>query len=129
MRILSDAFVSAYAGRMLNVHPSLLPAYRGLHTHRRVLEAGDSWHGCSVHFVTSVLDGGPVVVQTRMPVRPGDDEERLSARVQACEHIILPRAVGWFATGRLCMRDDRAWLDGDPLGAPVIYDEDMREMQ
>ena len=101
MRILSTAFVERFQGRMLNIHPSLLPKYKGLHTHRRALEAGDAWHGASVHFVTPELDGGPVVMQARVPVRPEDDESQLSARVQTCEHIIYPRVLQWIASGRL----------------------------
>lgn len=122
MRILSAPFVGRYLGRMLNIHPSLLPAYRGLHTHRRVLEAGDAWHGASVHFVTPELDGGPVVLQSRVPVRPGDTESTLSARVQASEYIIYPRVLGWFAQGRLTWQDDAAWLDGKPLVKPLVED-------
>ncbi|HEY7752587.1 MAG TPA: phosphoribosylglycinamide formyltransferase [Steroidobacteraceae bacterium] len=120
MRILDGGFVRAWAGRLLNIHPSLLPSHRGLHTHRRVLEAGERWHGCTVHFVTEELDAGPAVIQGRLAVRPGDDEESLSARVQRLEHIIYPRAVGWFAAGRLAWRDGAAWLDGRPLPEPVI---------
>src|SRR5262249_21761719 len=97
MRILSPRFVERYAGRMLNIHPSLLPHHTGLHTHRRVLEAGEAHHGASVHFVTAELDGGPVVLQARVPVKPGDTEETVSARVQKTEHILYPRVVGWIA--------------------------------
>jgi phosphoribosylglycinamide formyltransferase-1 len=122
MRILSQQFVAARAGRILNIHPSLLPNYRGLHTHRRVLEAGDRVHGASVHFVTAELDGGPVILQSRVAVRPGDTEEALSARVQATEHIIYPRVIGWLADGRLDWREERPWLDGRPLAAPVVED-------
>ncbi|MDE2052240.1 MAG: phosphoribosylglycinamide formyltransferase [Gammaproteobacteria bacterium] len=122
MRILSQQFVEARAGRILNIHPSLLPNYRGLHTHRRVLEAGDRVHGASVHFVTAELDGGPVILQSRVAVRPGDSEDVLSARVQATEHIIYPRVIGWLADGRLAWRDSRPWLDGRPLEAPVVED-------
>ena len=120
MRILSPGFVASRAGRMLNIHPSLLPKYAGLHTHRRVLEAGDREHGASVHFVTAQLDGGPVVLQSRVAVCPGDTEERLSARVQATEHIIYPRVIGWLADGRLAWRQDGPWLDGRPLNEPVV---------
>jgi phosphoribosylglycinamide formyltransferase-1 len=120
MRVLSARFVERYAGRMLNIHPSLLPRYRGLHTHRRVLEAGDREHGASVHFVTAELDGGPIALQSRVPVAAADTEASLSARVQATEHIIYPRVIGWIADGRLVARGDRAWLDGKPLEAPVV---------
>ena len=122
MRILSQQFVEARAGRVLNIHPSLLPKYRGLHTHRRVLDAGDRVHGASVHFVTAELDGGPVILQSRVAVRPDDAEDTLSARVQATEHIIYPRVIGWLADGRLAWRDGRPWLDGRPLQAPVVED-------
>jgi phosphoribosylglycinamide formyltransferase-1 len=122
MRILGPEFVDRFAGRMLNIHPSLLPRHRGLHTHRRALEAGDREHGASVHFVTRELDGGPAVLQARVPVRDGDDEASLAARVLEQEHRIFPRAVGWFARGRLAWREGRAWLDGSPLEGPVIVD-------
>ena len=122
MRILSQPFVQAHAGRILNIHPSLLPKYTGLHTHRRVLEAGDPVHGASVHFVTAELDGGPLILQSRVTVRPGDTEDTLSARVQATEYIIYPRVVGWLADGRLVWRDHQPWLDGKPLAAPVVED-------
>jgi len=125
MRILTPGFVAHYAGRMLNIHPSLLPRHRGLHTHRRVLEAGDRWHGASVHFVTAELDGGPVVLQVRVPVAPDDDEARLAARVLSQEHRIYPLAIGWFASGRLALRDDVAWLDGRRLDTPVSIDADQ----
>jgi phosphoribosylglycinamide formyltransferase-1 len=122
MRVLSAAFVARYAGRMLNIHPSLLPAYRGLHTHRRVLAAGERVHGASVHFVTAELDGGPVVLQSKLAVQPGDTAATLAARVLATEHIIYPRALGWFAQGRLAWHDNAAWLDGQRLEAPVVED-------
>jgi phosphoribosylglycinamide formyltransferase-1 len=122
MRILSGRFVDHYLGRMLNIHPSLLPAYRGLHTHARVLEAGDSEHGASVHFVTAELDGGPVVLQSKVAVEPGDTEATLSARVQATEHIIYPRVLGWCAQRRLAWREGAAWLDGRRLEAPIVED-------
>jgi phosphoribosylglycinamide formyltransferase 1 len=121
MRILSPEFVNRYAGRILNIHPSLLPKYPGLHTHRAVLAAGDPVHGATVHFVTAELDGGPPIIQAVVPVRPDDDEATLAARVQAEEHHIYPLAVGWYCEGRLLCREGRAWLDGVPLGAPVQY--------
>ena len=123
MRILDGGFVRQWQGRLLNIHPSLLPAHRGLHTHRRVLEKGEPQHGCTVHFVVEELDAGPAVIQGRLAVRPGDDEEALSARVQRLEHIIYPRAVGWIAAGRLAWRDGGAWLDGRAPG-PEIVEED-----
>jgi phosphoribosylglycinamide formyltransferase-1 len=122
MRILSQQFAEARAGRILNIHPSLLPKHRGLHTHRRVLEAGDRVHGASVHFVTAELDGGPLILQSRVAVRPDDTVDTLSARVQATEHTIYPQAIGWLADGRLAWRGDRPWLDGKPLAAPIVED-------
>lgn len=122
MRILGAPFVARYAGRMLNVHPSLLPNHKGLHTHQRVLDAGDGWHGCSIHYVTDDLDGGPVVAQGRLRVQPGEDEAALSARVQRIEHILYPRVVGWIAQERLAWHDGTPWFDGAPLAAPVMED-------
>ena len=116
MRILTPEFTDHYAGRMLNIHPSLLPKYQGLHTHERVLAAGETEHGVTVHFVTSELDGGPAIVQARVPVLPGDTPEDLARRVQREEHRIYPLAVGWFAQGRLNMDNGQALLDGEPLG-------------
>lgn len=120
MRVLADELVRDWRGRMLNIHPALLPLHRGLHTHRRALEAGDRMHGASVHFVTEELDGGPVVLQARVPVLPQDDEASLARRVQAREHEIYPQAVSWFADGRLEWRDGEAWLDGRRLLKPVV---------
>jgi phosphoribosylglycinamide formyltransferase-1 len=122
MRILGPAFVDRFAGRILNIHPSLLPRHRGLRTHRRVLEAGEREHGASVHFVTQELDGGPVVLQVKVPVRDDDDEDSLAARVLAQEHRIYPQAVAWFATGRLRFADGAAWLDGRRLDEPVVLE-------
>jgi phosphoribosylglycinamide formyltransferase-1 len=101
MRILGDAFVRRYEGRMLNIHPSLLPAFPGLHTHRRALEAGCKASGATVHFVTPQLDHGPIVVQSVVPVLPGDSADSLAARVLATEHRIYPQAVQWFVSGQL----------------------------
>lgn len=126
MRILGPAFVDRFEGRILNIHPSLLPRHRGLHTHRRVLETGEREHGASVHFVTRELDGGPVVLQARVPVRDDDDEAILAARVLATEHRIYPQAVAWFASGRLRLGDGAAWLDGRRLDGPVVV-ESIRE--
>jgi len=117
MRILSADFVRHYAGRLLNIHPSLLPKYKGLHTHRRALEAADAEHGCSVHFVTEELDGGPLVVQAVIPVQLGDTPQTLAQRVHAQEHQIYPLAVRWFAEGRLCLGEQGAVLDRQPLPA------------
>lgn len=122
MRILSAGFVERFTGRLLNIHPSLLPRHRGLHTHRRVLEAGEDRHGASVHFVTAELDGGPVVIQAVVPVLPNDDADTLAARVLAQEHRIYPRCIGWFAAGRLRQADGAAWLDNQRLDSPVMVD-------
>ena len=124
MRILGADFVDRYAGRLLNIHPSLLPKFRGLHTHRRVLEAREPVHGASVHFVTRELDGGPVVLQARVPVRDDDDEASLAARVLIEEHRIYPLCIGWFATGRLRLCDGVVVLDGRPLLTPVLQEGD-----
>lgn len=120
MRVLSPEFVERYAGRVINIHPALLPKYRGLNTHTRVLAAADREHGASVHFATAELDGGPVVLQSRIAVRPAENEHELARRVLATEHVILPRVLGWLADGRLLWRDGKGWLDGRPLDAPVI---------
>ncbi len=126
MRILTDEFVEHYAGRMLNIHPSLLPDYTGLHTHRRVLEDGRDEHGASVHFVTAELDGGPVVLQARVPVKPGDTPERLATRVLEKEHIIYPLVVRWFAEGRLKLRNGKVMLDGRTLEQPCQLEDGNR---
>ncbi|AKA37913.1 phosphoribosylglycinamide formyltransferase [Yersinia ruckeri] len=115
MRILSPAFVQHYAGRMLNIHPSLLPKYPGLHTHRQAIDNGDSEHGTSVHFVTEELDGGPVILQAKVPIFAEDSEDEVIQRVQVQEHSIYPLVVSWFSEGRLEMRDNAAWLDGNKL--------------
>ena len=117
MRILSADFVRHYQGRLLNIHPSLLPKYKGLHTHQRALEAGDGEHGCSVHFVTEELDGGPLVVQAVIPVESDDSPHSLAQRVHAQEHRIYPLAVRWFAEGRLSLNEQGALLDGQLLPA------------
>jgi len=120
MRILSPAFTTHYAGRMLNIHPSLLPKYTGLHTHRRVLEAKDAEHGASVHFVTAELDGGPLVLQSKVAVQRGDTEAALAARVQATEHVIYPRVIGMLADGRLAWDEGRVRLDGKLLETALV---------
>jgi len=122
MRILAPQFVHEFAGRLLNIHPSLLPKHRGLHTHQRVLDSGDREHGCSVHFVTEELDGGPVVIQARVPVYADDTIATLSARVQAQEHRIYPMTLEWLANGRLQWREGAAWLDARRLDDPVVLD-------
>lgn len=121
MRVLSPEFVRHYDGRLINIHPSLLPAFTGLHTHRRALAAGVAEHGASVHFVTEELDGGPVILRARVPVAAGDDEHALADRVHQVEHRILPRVIGWFAAGRLRKDGDRVYFDGRPLNAPLEF--------
>jgi phosphoribosylglycinamide formyltransferase 1 len=120
MRVLSGPFVERYAGRMINIHPSLLPKYTGLHTHQRVLDAGDAEHGASVHYVTPELDGGPVILQSRVPVKTGDTESSVAARVMATEHVIYSRVIGWIADGRLKWNGGHPTLDGNPLAQPVV---------
>lgn len=117
MRILTPGFVRHYQGRLLNIHPSLLPKYKGLDTHRRALEAGDSEHGCSVHFVTEELDGGPVAIQAALAVEPGEHIEQLTRRVHSAEHQIYPLAMRWFAEGRLRLAEQGAMLDDVNLPA------------
>jgi phosphoribosylglycinamide formyltransferase-1 len=122
MRILTPGFVARYHGRMLNIHPSLLPKYRGLHTHQRALDAGDAEHGATVHFVTEELDGGPRILVARVPVLAGDTAEVLAARVLAQEHRIYPLAVRWCAEGRLRLGPAGAELDGRGLAEPVALE-------
>jgi phosphoribosylglycinamide formyltransferase-1 len=122
MRILGPELAADIAGRTLNIHPSLLPKYPGLDTHRRVLEAGDREHGATVHFVTSELDMGPRVIQYRLAVRGNDTPESLQQRVHVGEHLILPRAVDWLATGRLKLAAGAVMLDGAALSGPVVVE-------
>jgi phosphoribosylglycinamide formyltransferase-1 len=123
LRILTPAFTARYAGRLLNIHPSLLPRHPGLHTHERALAAGDREHGASVHFVTSELDGGPVVLQARVPVLAGDTPETLAARLLPKEHQLYPRVIGWIAAGRLRLVAGRPELDGLALAQPLAIEE------
>jgi phosphoribosylglycinamide formyltransferase-1 len=111
MRILTAEFVQHYQGRLINIHPSLLPKYQGLHTHQRALDAGDEEHGVSVHFVTEELDGGPVILQAKIPIFPGDNADDLASRVHEQEHRIYPLVVKWFCQKRLSMQDGFAILD------------------
>ena len=113
MRILSDGFVLRYQGRMLNIHPSLLPAFPGLDTHSRALAAGVKLHGCTVHFVTAELDHGPIVIQAAVPVLPRDDDDALAARVLAQEHRIYPQAARWFLEGKLVIESGVVRVQGD----------------
>jgi len=124
MRILSAEFVQRFEGRLLNIHPSLLPLYKGLDTHARALAAGDSHHGASVHFVTAELDGGPVIMQGRLRIRPGDTPDAVSARVHTLEHIIYPHVCTLIAAGRVEWRAGTVFHDGAPLTAPLIEEND-----
>lgn len=119
MRILSPHFTNKFHGRLLNIHPSLLPKYRGLHTHKRALDAGDLEHGASVHFVTEELDGGPLVLQVRLPIENGDNEEKLAKKVLSQEHVIYPAVIRWFAEGRLRMEGNSVLKDGVTLNEPL----------
>lgn len=117
MRILTPEFTQHYLGRMLNIHPSLLPKFQGLHTHQRAIDADETHHGVTVHFVTAELDGGPAVVQASVPIFSTDDASSLAKRVQRQEHVIYPLAVKWFAEGDLHMIDGKSMLKGEPLPA------------
>ncbi len=121
MRILTDGFVHRFAGRLLNIHPSLLPAFPGVGTHARALAAGVRLHGCSVHFVTPALDGGPIVAQAAVPVLAGDDEASLGRRVLAEEHLVFPRVARWFLEGRLHLVDARVQLVGETAAAGALH--------
>lgn len=119
MRILGNAFVQRFAGRLLNIHPSLLPRHKGLHTHQRALDAGDTEHGASVHFVNAELDAGAVIAQARVPVHPGDDADTLAARVLAVEHPLMVQVLRLAAAGRIAERDGQATVDGQALFTPL----------
>lgn len=123
MRILSPLFIERFRGRMVNIHPSLLPKFRGLHTHQRALDAGEKEHGASVHYVTEELDGGPLIIQAKVAVEPDDDADRLAARVLKKEHIIYPMVVRWIAQGRLLLENGRVKKDGKVLDGPLILTE------
>lgn len=121
MRILTDTFVSRFSGRILNIHPSLLPAFTGLDTHQRAIDEGVRLHGCTVHFVTNALDHGPIIVQAAVPILPEDDAAQLAARVLEQEHRIYPMAVRWFLEGRVKVIDGRVHIEGDPhFPDPVV---------
>jgi phosphoribosylglycinamide formyltransferase-1 len=125
MRILSTGFVERFAGRLLNIHPSLLPKYKGLDTHARALAAQDSHHGASVHYVTPELDGGPVIMQGRLRIRPSDTPDSLSARVHSLEHIIYPHVCSLIGAGRVECRGGAVYFDGQPLASPLIEETDV----
>ena len=120
MRILSAGFVERYAGKILNIHPALLPLHPGLNTHQRVLDAGDTWHGSTVHFVTRELDAGPRILQGRLTVNANESANELAARVQMIEHQIYPQAASWVGSGRVEYRDGQTWIDGQLSAEPVI---------
>lgn len=121
MRVLTAGFVERHCGRLINIHPSLLPDFPGLDTHARALAAGAVAHGASVHFVTAAVDGGPVIAQIRVPVHAGDTPDTLAARVLAGEHRLYPTVIGWCAQGRVTLAGDTVHLDGLPLAAPVQF--------
>ncbi len=125
MRLLTADFTDHYQGRLLNIHPSLLPKFRGLHTHERAIAAGEIEHGATIHFVTAELDGGPLIVQARVPVLPDDDPDRLAARVLEQEHRLYPQTIRWFAEGRLKLDGERVWFDGEPLREPLRLAESV----
>ncbi len=121
MRVLSAEFVARYAGRMVNIHPSLLPAFQGLDTHERALAAGVKLHGCTVHFVTTELDRGPIIIQAALPVRPQDSADTLAARVLALEHLVYPRAIRWFLDGSLVVENGVVHVTGNY--AQLVYSD------
>lgn len=123
MRILTADFVQHYQGKLLNIHPSLLPKYQGLNTHQRAIDAGDKEHGTSVHFVTPELDGGPVILQAKVPIFENDTAEEVASRVQAQEHVIYPMVAKWLVEERLIMQDGKAVLDGNVLGPSGLETE------
>ena len=129
MRLISDAAVAARAGRMINIHPSLLPDFKGLHTHQQAVQAGATRHGASVHFVTPELDGGPVIAQAHVAVHANDDATALGTRVLAREHPLLVATLQLLASGRAALIDHRVHLDGRPLPAPLVLDDNDRLAQ
>ncbi|EKE84200.1 phosphoribosylglycinamide formyltransferase [Idiomarina xiamenensis 10-D-4] len=123
MRILTAAFTRHYTGKLLNIHPSLLPKYKGINTHQRALDAGDEEHGVSVHFVTEELDGGPVILQAKIPIFAGDEADDLQQRVHEQEYRIYPLVIRWFCADRLRLVNEQVQLDGQTLGAQGYADE------
>lgn len=121
MRVLTPNFVTRYSGQIINIHPSLLPAYKGLHTHQRVLDNGEQLHGCSVHFVTPELDAGAVIAQAIHPITPHETLESLQAEVHRLEHQIYPRIVGWIAAGRVAFLGSQVYLDGALMTHPIRF--------
>jgi phosphoribosylglycinamide formyltransferase-1 len=123
MRILTDDFVTHYLGRMLNIHPSLLPKYRGLNTHQRAIDDGEKEHGVSVHFVTPELDGGPVIIQAPVEVEPDDTAESLAKKVQTQEHLIYPLAVKWFCQKQITLKQEQIYFENKAIDKPIIYQQ------
>ena len=123
MRVLTAGFTEHYRGRLLNIHPSLLPKFRGLHTHERAIAAEETEHGATIHFVTAELDGGPVIVQARVPILPDDSPDLLAARVLEQEHRLYPQAIRWFAEGQIRFEDERVWFEGKPLMKPLRLED------
>ncbi|OUR83560.1 phosphoribosylglycinamide formyltransferase [Cycloclasticus sp. 46_120_T64] len=122
MRILSDDFVNHYYGKLINIHPSLLPKYKGMYTHQRVMDDGEPLHGSSVHFVNTELDGGPVVLQARVPVLPSDNVESLELRIKSKEQLIYPTAISWLAEGRIELKGHEVYMDQKKMSGPVVID-------
>jgi len=127
LRILSDKFVTHYQGRIINIHPSLLPKYRGLNTHQRAIDAGDTWHGASVHYVTPKLDEGPVIVQAKVPLYKDDTAQTLANRVHKAEHLIYPMALGWIAESRLQWKQDGIYFDSQLQNCPTVFRLDVTQ--
>lgn len=121
MRVLTESFVTRFSGQIINIHPSLLPAYKGLNTHHRVLTAGEQLHGCSVHFVTPELDSGAVIAQALLMVDLDETAEQLAARIHQLEHQLYPRIVSWIAAGRVALLGNRVYLDGQPMTHPIRF--------
>lgn len=121
MRILTPQFTQHFLGKMINIHPSLLPKYTGLNTHQRALESGDTEHGLSIHFVTPELDSGPVILQAKVPITPQDNETSLKEKVHQQEHLAYPKVIEWFALGQLSFKDNQAWFKQTPLIKPQQF--------
>lgn len=124
MRILGPAVIREFSGKMINLHPSLLPLYRGTNTYQRAIQAGEGEHGASIHFVSGELDGGPVISQVRIPIEPGDTEEQLAARLSPREHALMVATVGLFSHGLITCNDEQVSYDGRPLNQPLILQKD-----
>lgn len=125
MRILTPEFTQHYCGKMLNIHPSLLPKYQGLNTHQRAIDAGDSVHGVTVHFVTAELDGGPCVIQAKVKIHSSDTAQTLAEKIQKQEHVIYPQAVKWFAENALSLKQNTVWLNGQALPSEGVQLENI----